>query len=453
VLLAGLVVLVGGGIAREPPKSALRTESFDADPGWEGHNNRVVPKNVPTVRQDFGYSKTHFAGRAGGEVGGVIQRSTTPASYAAEIAAKTLDDRLTASGTFAVTASHPGAGVFFGFFNSRQPGGSGRPIGSLGLDFDFEGQGGRLAVRLITGGNKSCGTFVTPYLPGKFRPTPIRNDGTRYRWTLDYDPNAAGGNGRFTFTMTSDTHTTQDYGRLPEASEKEAQARFPNTTTFAVEVPPGYRKEGATFDRFGVLNMMKAGGTATMYFDDLTYNGRSQDFARDPEWVGAGNRVTFKDREQVGAHDFGYSKAAHAGGPAGEVGGGLWRSGDFGYYADRVGPLDLRQRLEARGKVKLVTAGPDSDMFLGWFSSASKGRKSGDARDFVGVHVGGPTRVGHYFIPVFATAEGTRGKVEKGPVIVPGKVYDWSLVYDPAGHGGDGEIAVTLGDESVSLAL
>jgi hypothetical protein len=453
VLLAGLVVLVGGGIAQEPPKSALRTETFDADPGWEGHNNRVVPRTVPTVRQDFGYSKTHFAGRAEGEAGGIIQRSTTPASYAAEIAAKTLDDRLTASGTFAVTASHPGAGVFFGFFNSRQPGGSGRPIGSLGLDFDFEGKGGRLAVRLITGGNKSCGTFVTPYLPGKFRPTPIRNDGTRYRWTLDYDPNAAGGNGRFTFTITSDTHTTQDYGQLPEASEKEARARFPNTTMFAVDLPPGYKKEGATFDRFGVLNMMKAGGTATMYFDDLTYNGRSQDFASDPGWVGAGNRATFKDREQVGAHDFGYSKTAHAGGTAGEVGGGLWRSGDFGYYADRVGPLDLRQRLEARGKVRLVTAGPDSDMFIGWFSSASKGRKSGDARDFVGVHVGGPTRVGHYFIPVFATAKGARGKVEKGPVIVPGKVYDWSLVYDPAGHGGDGEIAVTLGDESVSLAL
>jgi hypothetical protein len=33
-------------------------------------------------------------------------------------------------------------------------------------------------VRLISGTNKSCGTFVTPFVPGKFRPTPIRNDGT-----------------------------------------------------------------------------------------------------------------------------------------------------------------------------------------------------------------------------------------------------------------------------------
>src|SRR5262249_21050827 len=57
-------------------------------------------------------------------------------------------------------------------------------IGSLGMNMDSERSGARLAVRLITGKNQSCGTFVTPFIPGKFRPTPIRNDGTRYRWTL-----------------------------------------------------------------------------------------------------------------------------------------------------------------------------------------------------------------------------------------------------------------------------
>src|SRR6185436_4841947 len=122
-------------------------------------------------------------------------------------------------------------------------GGSGRPIGSLGLDFDFEGSGARLAVRLITGTNKSCGTFITPYLPGTLRPTPIKCDGPRSRWTLDYDPHGAGANGQFKFTMHSDTHTSQDYGSLPETSQKEAQARFPNTTTFTVDLTPGYKEE------------------------------------------------------------------------------------------------------------------------------------------------------------------------------------------------------------------
>ena len=158
----------------------LKTEHFDHDPGWEGHNNHLPPKKSATVKQDFGYSPTNFAGKAAGEIGGAIQRATQPASYAAALApAKTLESKLSASGSFAITGVQGGGGVFFGFFNSRQPGGSGRPIGSLGLDFDFENKGGRLAVRMISDGNKSCGTFITPYLPGKFRPTPIKIDGTR----------------------------------------------------------------------------------------------------------------------------------------------------------------------------------------------------------------------------------------------------------------------------------
>ena len=452
VILAGSLALAA---VESQSKTVLKTEHFDRDPGWESHNNRIVPNNAPMVKQDFGYSGTQFAGKAAGEMGGRIQRSTTPASYAAPLApAKTLDDKLTASGTFAITASQSGAGVFFGFFNSQQPGGSGRPIGSLGMDFDFEGKGGRLALRLITGGNKSCGTFITPYLPGKFRPTPIKNDGTRYQWTLDYDPQGAGGKGRFTFTLRSDTHTTQDYGPLPELHEKEAQARFPNTATFAVDLTPGFRKEGATFDRFGVCNMMKSGGAVAIFFDDLQYNGEIQDFSKDPEWIATGNRASYEDREVTGAHDFGFSaKTSFAGGAPGEIGGGLWRSGPFGYYADRVGPLNLEQRLGARGKVKLVTAGPDSDVFLGWFNSAARDKGAGDAENFIGIHVGGPTRIGHYFIPVFATAKGTKGKVEQGPVLTPGKIFDWSLIYDPAANSGNGEMRVTLGTESVTLAL
>jgi len=129
---------------------ALKTESFDRDPGWEGHNNHILPKQLLVVKQDFGFSATNIAGKSPGEIGGRIQRSTTPASYAAEIPVKTLDDKFSASGSFAITKTEGGAGVFFGFFNSQQPGGSGRPIGSLGLDFDFEGRGGRLATRLIT---------------------------------------------------------------------------------------------------------------------------------------------------------------------------------------------------------------------------------------------------------------------------------------------------------------
>jgi hypothetical protein len=46
-------------------------------------------------------------------------------------------------------------------------------------------------------------------------------------------------------------------------------------TTFIVPVTSGYRTEGATFDRFGMLNMMKSGGAATIWFDDVKFAGRS----------------------------------------------------------------------------------------------------------------------------------------------------------------------------------
>lgn len=58
------------------------------------------------------------------------QRSTTPAYYALPIKPKKLNSRLSAAGSFAVAKSGGVAGVFFGFFNADQPGGSGSPIGS-----------------------------------------------------------------------------------------------------------------------------------------------------------------------------------------------------------------------------------------------------------------------------------------------------------------------------------
>src|SRR5689334_7500301 len=83
-LVAVVTVAGGAGIggADDKPKPALKSESFDRDPGWEAFNNRIELKKVPTVTQDFGYSATKFASKEKGEVGGRVQRSTTPAYYA-----------------------------------------------------------------------------------------------------------------------------------------------------------------------------------------------------------------------------------------------------------------------------------------------------------------------------------------------------------------------------------
>src|SRR3954466_14987994 len=89
--------------AEENTKTVLKTESFDRDPNWQAHDNRIVPKEYPTIVQDFGYSRPNFAGKSTGEMGGLITRASTPAYYATKIAPKTLDDKLSASGTFALS--------------------------------------------------------------------------------------------------------------------------------------------------------------------------------------------------------------------------------------------------------------------------------------------------------------------------------------------------------------
>ena len=435
-------------------KTVTKSERFDRDPGWQARNHQIIPKKVPTVVQDFGYSATNHAGQSSGEMGGLVTRAFEPALYADKITPKTLKDSLQASGTFAVNKTVAGGGVFFGFLRGEQPGGGGRPTASLGLHIDCEQSGCRLAVRLITGKNQSCGTFITPYLPGKFRPTPIKNDGTRYHWTLDYDPQAAGGRGRFTFTLRSDTHKSQEYGQLPQDSQEEALARFPNTTTFSVELTEGFQDQETVFDHFGMMNMMKSGGSMNLFFDDLKYEGRSQDFARDPAWDAHGNRTSYQATDVVSAHNFGFRNTSRAGGKPGEVGGVFWRTDkDWGYYADKVGTLSFDDRLEARGRVVLIVGGPDADMCIGWFRTDDGDAPPNRAGDFLGIKVGGPTRVGHMFAPAYFLHDELRGLAEQAPVLVPGKTYEWSFVYDPRANNNHGAITATLGDESVTLEL
>jgi hypothetical protein len=94
-----------------------RTEHFDRDPGWEGHNNRSATKAARTIRQDFGYRRNGTGSVMSGAVGGFITAAAEPAYYAKKLPAKSFDDVLTASGTLAC-----GDGRFhalLGFFNAN----------------------------------------------------------------------------------------------------------------------------------------------------------------------------------------------------------------------------------------------------------------------------------------------------------------------------------------------
>src|SRR5439155_23640302 len=82
---------------------AVRTQSFDQDPGWDGHNNRSEAFAPRRVRQDFGWSRTANAGGRAGGGGGFVTPDAAPAYYAKALPAKSLHDRLTASGTVVVS--------------------------------------------------------------------------------------------------------------------------------------------------------------------------------------------------------------------------------------------------------------------------------------------------------------------------------------------------------------
>ena len=110
--------------------------------------------------------------------------------------------------------------------------------------------------------------------------------------------------------------------------------------------------------------------------------------------------------------------------------------------------------MEARGKIAMLVGGPDSDMCFGWFRTRDDATTSPNhLGEFLGIKIGGPTRVGHYFLPWWTVSEKLRGKVEQGPVMRPGKAAEWSIVYDPAANTGDGAIVATLDGESVTLNL
>src|SRR5947209_7635693 len=93
----------------QPGGTILKTERFDHDPGWEAFNSRVEPKHIPTVTQDFGYNSDGQTGRERGAIGGRVTRSSKPAYYADKIPVQTLNDKLSASGSFRPTASSGGS--------------------------------------------------------------------------------------------------------------------------------------------------------------------------------------------------------------------------------------------------------------------------------------------------------------------------------------------------------
>jgi len=385
LVLLLLATATGTGCCTDAAGTCDRFENFSTDPGWQGRGNRRVAGRVNVI-QDFGYSPTNHAGLSRGEIGGRLSRSTTPAHYALEVDPVGLDQVLTASGSIALLDDRDG-GTFIGWFNASRQGW--RPVNFVGFRLD----GPDLHLAYTTGTWKAGGTGTGRSLePGK-----------SYRWELLYDPMASDGLGALTFTIGGENNT--------------------------LELMPGHREEGALMDRFGIFNLQEPGGCQEVYLDDLSVMGSVHDLDTDPGWDCRGNRASFTDDELRGSQDFGYSSSDHAGGEMGELGGLIWRIESQAFYGDDVGVLTLDDAISASGRISVVQASSDSGLLFGWFNEADRGWPP---RNFLGIVVEGPSRVGHYFRLKYVGEHGDTGESEGNPFIFPdGAGHLWQVSYDP----------------------
>jgi len=432
--MVAIAIAVAGSLA----SAAERQESFDRNPGWDGHNNRSV--RAEKIRQDFGWSATTNAGGAAGEIGGTIQPAAEPAYYAKKIPARTFNEPLAASGTLMVERG--GGHTLIGFFNSgtlnewRTPNTIALRINQRGetfhCHFEYCTSKWRAGAGIIGVYDKERDRMHAKELPC----------GRAYSWSLQYDPKGADGRGLITVTFDG--------------------------TAATCELPPEHRLDGAEFNRFGILNVMKQyDGAGRLWLDDVTVNGERETFERDPQWDGSGNRRTYETRNVRPRFDFGFSPTQHAGGKgAGEMG-GLFFRGDCRYperlaaCGDRLESLSLERPLRASGKVSLRRGVTDSTTLIGFYHSAhslfvNPAQDLGTPQDFLGVAIEGPSREGFYFYPVFRNHGGgaSSGIAANAPRIFPdGAAHDWALEYDPTAAEGRGRITVSLDGQAASLDL
>ena len=125
--------------------------------------------------------------------------------------------------------------------------------------------------------------------------------------------------------------------------------------TAVCNLTPGHKADGATFNRFGLLTVMKsADGGGEVWLDDVTVNGETDDFDRRPPVGRDQQPPTYEHDERPPAVRLRLQPPpGFAGGQAaGELGGLVFR-GDCRYperlacYGDRVGPLTLDKPLKA----------------------------------------------------------------------------------------------------------
>ncbi len=418
-----------------------QTQHFDDDPHWDAHNNRIgAERPARTVKQDFGYSRSSHAGGQTGEVGGLIGPAAEPACYAKVIPKSTLKSGLIASGKLYVP---PGPGnTLLGFFN-RDTIKEWRTPNTIALRISGRGDGFHLHLEYCTSRWRAGGDFFGDVDPksGKKRERLLSN--TVHTWSLAYDPQA-----------------NQDAGAIRATLDGEE---------LVLKLDAQHKSDGATFNRFGLLNVLKSvDGGGEVWIDDLRIGDATDRFDTDPGWEGSNNRREYETRNIRPAFDFGWSGTQFAQGAAkGEIGGLLFRGDQrypdkMAYYGGVTDALTLNDPLIASGKICLRRGVTDSTVLLGFFHATDSMRsadvqKSGIPENFLGIAIEGPSSEGFFVYPAYGSdheSEGASASARPLPRIYPdAKPHEWGLRYDPGGGGGKGRITVTLDRQTAELDL
>src|SRR3954463_13652049 len=111
IWIVATLMLAGNSFSGAPIQ---RHDDFAVDPKWETFSTRIPPAQWPQITQSFGWTN--------GQIGGVISRSTVPASYALAIPARDLNHKLRTAGKFRVAKNFGNSGVLFGWFNESSRG-------------------------------------------------------------------------------------------------------------------------------------------------------------------------------------------------------------------------------------------------------------------------------------------------------------------------------------------
>jgi hypothetical protein len=245
-------------------------------------------------------------------------------------------------------------------------------------------------------------------------------------------------------------------------------AKVGNSTAIC-NLDPSHKADRATFNHFGILNVVKSADSGSeVWLDDVSINGTLvETFTHDPAWNGRNNRRTIPSRIVRPWFDFGFSNTNFAGGLAkGELGGQVFRgdcrdSDRMACYGDRIGPVTLSRPIKASGKVAMTRGVSDSTTLFGFYNSRDSMRKiesqsDGVPQSVLGIHIEGPSSEGFRFYPVLRLNRGggTAPNVREFPSIYPdGKSHDWSLEYKPDSRAGAGQISVTLDRDSGSFNI